>query len=66
MQQQNEWINILLKAQQNQNNPSKPATPPADSPQATTQAETAEDLDAAAFSNSASTNINPNIATTQL
>ena len=27
MQQQNEWINILLKAQQNQKNPSKPATP---------------------------------------
>ena len=32
MQQQNEWINLLLQAQTNQNNPSRAATPLADTP----------------------------------
>ena len=47
MQQQNEWINILLQAQTNQNNTHQAATAPADSPQAPTQAETAQTLEPA-------------------
>ena len=56
MQQQNQWISILLKAQTNQQNPhqSQPsnATPLAnttDTTQAQTAQQTALDLDAAAF-----------------
>ena len=68
MQQQNEWINILLKAQVNQQNPSQPqpSNPalPADMTHPTThtmtQAKTALDLDAAAFGKAKCSNSNPN------
>ena len=58
MQQQNEWINILLQAQTNQKNTRQAATPLADTPQATTQAKTAATLEPAAFSCAANANIN--------
>ena len=69
MQQQNQWIDILLQAQMNQNNLSQATTPPAETTHPTTHptthAKTAADLDAAAFSKAERSNLdsnsNPNI-----
>ena len=66
MQQQNEWINILLQAQTNQQNTANQTQNPAraTSTQADRmQPETAETLDTAAFSDTGSTNISANLNT---